>query len=148
MKKIWFPCFSLVQTLKEIGENEKKLDSIRASIRGKEAPLKVAQTRLNDRRARPGIEMCRDTAQESLIKEVQQISEIVDALQNELFQTEEYLKKLRDDQQILVKEIENKKNSLEIDQKKSMEIRARFPTVERLRGYNSWDQNKTLKHFA
>jgi hypothetical protein len=37
---------------------------LRASTRGKEAPLKVAQTRLNDRRARPSIESCHDPAQE------------------------------------------------------------------------------------
>jgi len=37
---------------------------LRASTRAKEAPLKVAQTRLNDRRARPGIESCHDPAQD------------------------------------------------------------------------------------
>ena len=40
---------------------------LRASIRAKEAPLKVAQTRLNDRRARPGIESCHDPAQDQYV---------------------------------------------------------------------------------
>jgi hypothetical protein len=40
------------------------MDMLHASTRGKEAPLKVAQTRLNDRRARPGIESCHDPAQD------------------------------------------------------------------------------------
>ena len=53
-----------IKTLKAIAENEKKIDMLRASIRAKEAPLKVTQTRLNDRRARPGIESCHDPAQD------------------------------------------------------------------------------------
>jgi tektin-4 len=47
------------------------------------------------------------------------------------------LKKLRDDHQILVKEIELKKNSLYIDQQKSMAIRMRYPSIQRLLGYNA-----------
>ena len=53
--------------MKAIAETEKKIDSLRASIRSKEAPLKVAQTRLNDRRARPGIESCHDPTQDQYV---------------------------------------------------------------------------------
>ncbi|CAF4814655.1 unnamed protein product, partial [Rotaria socialis] len=52
------------ETLKAIADNENKIDMLRASIRAKEAPLKVSQTRLNDRRARPGIESCHDPTQD------------------------------------------------------------------------------------
>ena len=127
---------------------------LRASTRAKEAPLKVAQTRLNDRRARPGIESCHDPAQDQyvyacyflpiklffllrLIGEVYQLSQSVDSLTGELREAESNLKKLRDDHQMLVKEIEMKKNSLYIDQEKSMAIRMRYPTVQRLLGYNA-----------
>ena len=129
---------------------------LRASIRAKEAPLKVAQTRLNDRRARPGIESCHDPSQDqyvasatcrrmltdrfsllSLIGEVYQLSQSVDSLTGDLAEAESNLKKLRDDHQILVKEIEMKKNSLYIDQQKSMSIRMRYPSVQRLLGYNA-----------
>lgn len=54
----------ILQTLKGIAENENKIDMLRASIRAKELPLKVAQSRLNDRRARPGIESCHDPTQD------------------------------------------------------------------------------------
>ena len=37
---------------------------LHASIRAKEGPIKVSQTRLNDRRARPGIESCHDPTQD------------------------------------------------------------------------------------
>jgi tektin-4 len=126
---------------------------LRASTRAKEAPLKVAQTRLNDRRARPGIESCHDPAQDQyvenisllliivlfyrLVGEVYQLSQSVDSLTGELSEAESNLKKLRDDHQILVKEIEMKKNSLYIDQQKSMAIRMRYPSVQRLLGYNA-----------
>lgn len=129
---------------------------LRASIRAKEAPMKVAQTRLNDRRARPGIESCHDPAQDqyvnpcvyitnllflsfpsSLIGEVYQISQSIDSLTGELREAEENLKKLRDDHQVLVKEIEMKKNTLYIDQQKTMPVRMRYPTTQRLLGYNA-----------
>ncbi len=45
----------------------------------------------------------------SLIGEVYQLSQSVDSLTDELRETESNLKKLRDDHQILVKEIEMKK---------------------------------------
>ena len=73
----------------------------------------------------------------SLIGEVYQLSQSVDSLTGELRQAESNLKKLRDDHQILVKEIEMKKNSLYIDQQKSMAVRMRYPTVQRLLGYNA-----------
>ncbi len=73
----------------------------------------------------------------SLIGEVYQLSQSVDGLTGELREAESNLKKLRDDHQILAKEIEMKKNSLYIDEQKSMAIRMRYPSVQRLLGYNA-----------
>ncbi|CAF1136983.1 unnamed protein product [Adineta steineri] len=129
--------YNMRETLKAVAETEKKIDMLRASIRAKEAPLKVAQTRLNDRRARPGIESCHDPAQDHVIGEVYQLSQSIDSLTGELREAESNLKKLRDDHQVLVKEIEMKKNSLYIDQQKTMPIRMRYPSVQRLLGYNA-----------
>lgn len=72
-----------------------------------------------------------------MVGEVYQLSQSVDSLTGELREAESNLKKLRDDHQMLVKEIEMKKNSLNIDQEKSMAVRMRFPTVQRLLGYNA-----------
>lgn len=36
---------------------------LKQAIKGKEAPLKVAQTRLYQRSQRPNVELCRDIAQ-------------------------------------------------------------------------------------
>ena len=80
---------------------------LRASIRAKEAPLKVAQIRLNDRGAQPGIESCHDSTQDqyllciiplfellfiltnnfsllSLAGEVYQLSQSIDSLTEQL----------------------------------------------------------------
>jgi tektin-4 len=51
--------FSL-KTLDEIARQEVNIDELKKAIRDKEAPMKVAQTRLHDRSFRPGIELCRD----------------------------------------------------------------------------------------
>ncbi len=53
---------SFWQTLDEISRQEANIVELKRAIRNKEAPMKVAQTRLNDRKARPGIELCRDPA--------------------------------------------------------------------------------------
>lgn len=56
-------CFSLSQTLQEIFQTEKSIESIKKAIKEKSAFLKVAQTRLDERTRRPNIELCRDMAQ-------------------------------------------------------------------------------------
>lgn len=51
-----------IKTLDEIARQENNIIELKKAIRNKEAPMKVAQTRLNDRSFRPGIELCRDPA--------------------------------------------------------------------------------------
>lgn len=53
----------LYQTLKEIGDQEANIAALKQAIKDKEAPMKVAQTRLYDRSFRPNVELCRDAAQ-------------------------------------------------------------------------------------
>lgn len=54
---------SCVQTLREIVDQEHNVAALKQAIRDKEAPLKVAQTRLYQRSHRPNMELCRDTVQ-------------------------------------------------------------------------------------
>lgn len=53
----------LLQTLQEIFQIEMSIESIRKAIRDKVPPLKVAQTRLDERTRRPNVELCRDSTQ-------------------------------------------------------------------------------------
>lgn len=52
--------FSFPQTLQEIYQTEMLIDTLKRAIRDKENPLKVAQTRLEERTRRPNVELCRD----------------------------------------------------------------------------------------
>ncbi|KAB0401604.1 hypothetical protein E2I00_007262, partial [Balaenoptera physalus] len=61
---------SCVQTLREIMDQEHNVAALKQAIRDKEAPLKVAQTRLYQRSHRPNVELCRDAVQFSLEKDI------------------------------------------------------------------------------
>ena len=50
----------LSQTLQEIFQTEMLIESLKRAMRDKESPLKVAQTRLEERTRRPNVELCRD----------------------------------------------------------------------------------------
>lgn len=52
----------LENVLDEIARQESNIVELKKAIKAKEAPMKVAQTRLNDRSFRPGNELCRDPA--------------------------------------------------------------------------------------
>lgn len=52
-----------VQTLREITDQEHQVAALKQAIKDKEAPLRVAQTRLYQRSHRPNVELCRDAAQ-------------------------------------------------------------------------------------
>ena len=55
-------CFAL-QVVDEIGQTERNIADLKKAIKDKEDPMKVAQTRLHHREARPNVELCRDPAQ-------------------------------------------------------------------------------------
>lgn len=52
-----------VQILEQIGDQEANIVSLEQAIHHKEAPLRVAQSRLYLRSLRPNMELCRDQAQ-------------------------------------------------------------------------------------
>ena len=56
-------CFYLNQMCAEITVMEKNIESLKKAIRDKENPMKVSQTRLENRTYRPGVELCRDPVQ-------------------------------------------------------------------------------------
>ena len=56
----WFYVFQVVD---EIGQTERNIADLKKAIKDKEDPMKVAQTRLHHREARPNVELCRDPAQ-------------------------------------------------------------------------------------
>lgn len=71
----------------------------------------------------------------SLVKEVAEISQSVDALMQKLNDAENALKDLQDNRMALEKDISIKKNSLFIDKDKCMTHRCRYPSTTKLQGY-------------
>nr|XP_009668684.1 PREDICTED: tektin-4 [Struthio camelus australis] len=125
----------LKNTLKEIGDQEANIAALKQAIKDKEAPMKVAQTRLYDRSFRPNVELCRDPAQFRLISEVEELTESIESLKKKLLESEQSLRNLEDTRMNLEKEIAVKTNSIFIDRQKCMAHRTRYPVVLKLAGY-------------
>ncbi|XP_008942940.1 PREDICTED: tektin-4 [Merops nubicus] len=125
----------LNKTLKEIGDQEANIAALKQAIKDKEAPMKVAQTRLYDRSFRPNVELCRDDAQFRLISEVEELTESIESLKKKLLESEQTLRNLEDTRMDLEKEIAVKTNSIFIDKQKCMAHRAHYPAVLKLAGY-------------
>ncbi|XP_008568794.1 PREDICTED: tektin-4 [Galeopterus variegatus] len=125
----------LSQTLREITDQEQNAAALKQAIKDKEAPLRVAQTRLYQRSHRPNVELCRDAAQYRLVSEEEELNISLTALREKLLEAEQSLHNLEDTRLSLEKDIAVKTNSLFIDRQKCMARRARYPTVLQLAGY-------------
>ncbi|XP_054897405.1 tektin-4 [Poeciliopsis prolifica] len=125
----------LAQTLEQIGAQEKNIEVLQRAIHSKEAPLRVAQSRLYLRSLRPNMELCRDQPQLSLEGEVRQIEASLESLKQKLSEARSSLSLLEESRMALEKDINCKTNSLFIDREKCMTHRKRYPTVSVLSGY-------------
>lgn len=148
-----------VQVLEQIGDQETNIVSLERAIHSKEAPLRVAQSRLYLRSLRPNMELCRDQVQLrydqsgrgrsrslffpppfmfflcSLEAEVQQIGATAAALQQQLREARGSLGHLEESRIALEKDINCKTHSLFIERDKCMSQRRRYPAVSVLAGY-------------
>jgi len=125
----------LAKVLQEINEMENNIDLCRKAIKDKQAPMQVAQTRLEARTRRPNVELCRDQPQHRLTREVGEIYETVDVLQNRLRAAESALQELVRTKTTLEHDLGVKNNSLYIDKEKCMGVRKTYPTTAKLAGY-------------
>ncbi|XDV32049.1 hypothetical protein PO909_002948 [Leuciscus waleckii] len=106
----------LNELLAEIANQEKNLEALKVAIAEKEAPLKVAQTRLSARSQRPNVELCHDPAQMRLLAEVKELANNIERLAEAFQFSEMKLKALASSQLSLEEEIQVKTNSLYIDE--------------------------------
>ena len=125
---------NLKKTVDEIAQVETMIRNLKDAIWDKDAPNKVAQTRLTNRHQRPNIELCRDEPAHRLVEEVVEIEDTVRNLEKKveivfmsrigkkllsiLLQLEECENRQRELQSIrlaLEKEISVKKTSISID---------------------------------
>ncbi|XP_031417583.1 tektin-3 [Clupea harengus] len=126
----------LAKTLQEIFQTEMLIESLKRAMRDKESPLKVAQTRLEERTRRPNVELCRDYPYHRLVSEVREIEDTIHCLRERLMEAEGTLQTLVKAKVSLEHDLSIKANSLFLDQEKCMSMRKTFPSTPRLVGYS------------
>ncbi|XP_075946570.1 tektin-4 [Anarhichas minor] len=125
----------LAQILEQIGAQERSIVAVQQAIHNKEAPLRVAQSRLYLRSLRPNMELCRDEPQFSLEGELRQIDATLASLRQQLSEARGSLSHLEESRITLEKDISCKTHSLFIEREKCMTRRKRYPAVSTLSGY-------------
>ncbi|KAM3864590.1 tektin-4 [Diretmus argenteus] len=119
----------LTQILEQIGDQERNIVALQQAIHDKEAPQRVAQSRLYLRSFRPNMELCRDEPQLSLIGEVAQIDATLASLRQQLSEARASLSHLEESRMALEKDVMCKTHSLFIDRDKCMAHRRRYPVI-------------------
>ncbi|PAA74348.1 hypothetical protein BOX15_Mlig031898g1 [Macrostomum lignano] len=110
-------------TLQEIADAERSAAQLRRAIEDKAAPMKVAQTRLEERARRQDMESCNDTPMIALQREVADLHESLSSLAHRLKSVESALVRLHSNRDKLESDIRVKENSLLIDVKRCMAMR-------------------------
>ncbi|KAJ8299191.1 hypothetical protein KUTeg_023251 [Tegillarca granosa] len=117
----------LQRTLQEIFDMEKNIELLRKAIQDKEHPMKVAQTRLDERTRRINVELCNDPVMKTLQREVAEIRESVRILKERLKASELSLARLMKTKATIEHDISVKDNTIRIDSQFCMGMRKGFP---------------------
>ncbi|KAL3315163.1 tektin 5 [Cichlidogyrus casuarinus] len=110
---------------------ENAIQVLKRSMEEKIPPLKLAETRLEERTRRLNVEACRDVPMKVLQREVVEIRDSMRALKAKLREAEVILARLNKSISSLQNEINVKENSLIIDQKMCLGMRKSFPLGEK-----------------
>lgn len=113
----------LEKVLGKICDMEENIVMLEKGIEAKRQPLQLSETRLDVRKSRPNIELCRDPVQYRLVEEVQQINSSVEALQQRLAGSQVSLKGLVRRQLDLEEDIQVKANTLFVDEVQCLSMR-------------------------
>ncbi|BHF78951.1 Tektin [Sparganum proliferum] len=120
---------SLEKVMTEISEVEENIAMLKKCIAEKEAPRRVAETRLSLRLNRTGYENCRDSAYTRLVEELPEIRETADSLQSALRKSEKTLQSLFSFKRLLECDLQRKLNSIFIDNEKCLGLRRLCPSI-------------------
>uniref|UniRef100_A0A1I8PQ26 Tektin n=1 Tax=Stomoxys calcitrans TaxID=35570 RepID=A0A1I8PQ26_STOCA len=121
--------------LQKLADTETRIVHLQQVIRSLDAPMKVAQTRMDNRSFRPNVENCRDKVQQDLIDEVASIQSGVTAMLQELDEAEQVKNQLMQTRSTLEREIMLKRRTLWIDRERCMLLRSHYPSANALSGY-------------
>ncbi|XP_029785088.1 tektin-1 isoform X2 [Suricata suricatta] len=117
----------LAKVMEEVASQEENIAVLEKAILDQEGPAKVAHTRLETRRHRPRVELCRDVAQHRLVREVQEIAHNVARLKEVLAQAQAELKGLNRRQLALQEEVQVKESTIYIDEVLCTRMRKSIP---------------------
>ena len=104
-----------LQTKQEIADQEENIKMMETAVKAKENPLKLAETRLENRTNRPHVELCRDEPQEGLTMEVQALKDTIYQLKVKLDHSRETLTELEAHLHKLEEDHKNKQLALSLD---------------------------------
>jgi len=107
--------YQMKATRNEINDQEQNIADMEAAIRAKENPLKLAETRLENRTFRPHVELCRDDPQDGLTMEVQALKDTIHQLNVKLDHSRETLTELEAHLHKLEEDHKNKQLALALD---------------------------------
>uniref|UniRef100_A0A1B0CEK9 Tektin n=1 Tax=Lutzomyia longipalpis TaxID=7200 RepID=A0A1B0CEK9_LUTLO len=126
----------LMRTLQKLADTEALIESLKDAIRNMDFPMKVSQTRLQNRNLyRPQVENCYDRTQVGLINEVGSLQRSSSELKEALKAAEDTQKQLIDARTKLEHEIMLKRRTINIDKDRCQYIRTYFPSATALSGY-------------
>lgn len=125
-------CF---QCLKRLAETERLIESLVVNLQNLDTPMKVAQTRLDNRNHRLAVENCRDRAHVGLIDEVKCIEDGVRHMTEAVQEAEQTKASLLNTRGLLEREIMLKRRTIQLDKERCLLIRSHFPSATALSGY-------------
>ena len=112
-----------MQVKRQIPQMEDNITQLGEAIAEQLVALKLVETRLENRRCRPRVELCRDQAQWSLVDTDSSIKDAIENLQMRLSQSKDSLKALDRKKLELEHELAVKTLSLFIDETEVMAMR-------------------------
>lgn len=121
--------------MRRIADTEIQIEKLTQATNNMNYPMKVSQTRLDNRLVRPRVENCRDVSQFALLGEVKSIHDSITALNEELKKSEHMKRDLMINRGDLEREIMLKRRAINIDRDRIQLIRAHFPSATALSGY-------------
>ncbi|CAL8088079.1 unnamed protein product [Orchesella dallaii] len=111
----------------DIDSLNRHMSSVRKALDEKLPMLRLAQARLEKRKERPGIELCRDKVMLALLKEIHALKISSDQLQTKLKDMEQTMSQLMKTKASLEHDIKMKEVALFLDREKCLTLRQNFP---------------------
>lgn len=124
-----------MQCLKRLADTELLIENLTESMQNMDTPMKVAQTRLDNRNRRLNVENCRDRAHVGLVEEVRSIEEATLALSVSIKEAEDTKHALIQTRVLLERELLLKRRTLQLDRERCLFFRSHYPSATALSGY-------------